>query len=286
VSKDGTKTTADQLLVDSKDGHNNLRLLGQPYATIVDKRNTLQGSVIEVFPDSQQLQIVGAGKMRGVQEDKAASTQPVATTQPKNAERPIDVAWQRGMWFDGKANTVDVSGQVVAITTDSEGAQNTARGERVRMILVDAEPTTKPSAGGAATTQATQTGRVVLEYPFPPASDYAKLVGAVAKCYGLPIPGKSYHDLRAIRLSPDGRSKPGDAGAPELQLDPNSEKYNAYVPHDYRRDGKPFGLIVWIAPEHGAALQPDWRKVLDDHSIIFIEPPKRFSTLFQSFFSP
>jgi hypothetical protein len=159
ISKDGTKTMADQLLVDSKDGHNNLRLLGQPYATIVDKRNVLQGSVIEIFPDSQQLQIVGPGKMRGVQEEKAAATQPttqLATTQPAAApERPIDVAWQRGMWFDGKANTVDVTGQVVAITMDSEGAQNTARGERMKMLLVDATPTTKPSSAGGATTQAT-----------------------------------------------------------------------------------------------------------------------------------
>jgi hypothetical protein len=123
-----------------------------------------------------------------------------------------------------------------------------------------------------ATTESTRTGRVVLEYPFPPASEYNKLVGAVAKCYGLPIPGKSYHELRTIKLSPDGRSKPADPDAPQLQLDPKTEKYNAYIPRDYEADGKPFGLIVWIAPEPGAALQPDWRKVLDEHSIIFIEP--------------
>jgi hypothetical protein len=62
------------------------------------------------------------------------------------------------MLFDGKANTVDVTGQVVAITTDSEGAQNTARGERVKMLLVDVAPTTKPSSTGVATTQATGAG--------------------------------------------------------------------------------------------------------------------------------
>jgi hypothetical protein len=149
VSKDGTRTTADQLLVDSKDGHNNLKLLGQPFATIVDKKNTLQGPIIEVFPDSQQLQIVGAGRMRGTQQDKEAGG---------GVERPIDVTWQRAMAFDGKANTVDVSGQVVAVTVDAEGAQNTARGERVKMLLADAEPTTKPSSGGGATTQAAVAG--------------------------------------------------------------------------------------------------------------------------------
>jgi hypothetical protein len=142
VSKDGTRTTADQLLVDSKDGHNNLKLLGQPYATIVDKTNTLQGPIIEIFPDSQQLQIVGPGRMKGVQQDKdAAAGTPAA--------RPIDITWQRGMSFDGRANVVDVTGQVVAVTVDAEGAKNTARSERVRMLLADAAPTTKPS--GAVT---------------------------------------------------------------------------------------------------------------------------------------
>ncbi|CAN5351981.1 hypothetical protein BH09PLA1_BH09PLA1_33610 [soil metagenome] len=124
----------------------------------------------------------------------------------------------------------------------------------------------------AATTQASRTGRIVLEYPFPPASEYNKLVGAVAKCYGLPVPGKSFHELRSLVLSPDGRVKAAAPDAPSLQLDPKTEQYNAYIPADYQRDGKPFGLMVWIAPEAGAALQPDWRAVLDDHSIIFIEP--------------
>ncbi len=157
LSKDGTKATADQLLVDSKDGKNNLKLLGQPYATIVDKKSTVAGPIIEIFPDAQRLEVVGAGKMTGVQEDKAGG-----------AERPLDVTWGRGLSFDGKANTVDVVGRVAAETTDADGARNTATGERVRMVLVDAAPpTTKPvtkpvvagaeasakpqAAGGAAT---------------------------------------------------------------------------------------------------------------------------------------
>jgi hypothetical protein len=146
ISKDGTRTTADQLLVDSKDGKNNVKLLGQPYATIVDKKNTISGPIIEIFPDAQQLQVVGAGNMKGVQEDKTGGA---------GAERPIDVTWQRGMAFDGRANVVDVTGQVVAVTTDAEGAKNTARGERMRMLLVDAAPTTRPTTRqvAAATTR-------------------------------------------------------------------------------------------------------------------------------------
>ena len=138
--------------------------------------------------------------------------------------------------------------------------------------IVSAQPTKPSSTTTAATTQSSRTGRIVLEYPFPPQSEYTRLVGAVAKCYGVPIPGKSFHELRATKLTPDGKVKPAGPDAPELQLDPKIEKYNAYFPPDYSREGKPFGLIVWIAPEQGAALQPAWRKVLDDHSIVFVEP--------------
>jgi hypothetical protein len=148
VSKDGTITLSDQLLVDSKDGHNNIKLLGQP-ATIIDKKSTLTGAVIEIFPDAQQLQIVGNGNMKGVQQEKAGEP-----------ERPIDVTWMRGMVYDGKANIVDITGQVVAVTQDAQGATNTARGERVKMLLADAAPTTRPTTQ-ESTTQATPQATVV-----------------------------------------------------------------------------------------------------------------------------
>jgi hypothetical protein len=148
ISKDGTTTYSDQLLIDSKNGHNDVKLLGQP-AKIVDKKNTLTGSVIEIFPDRQQLQIVGNGTMKGTQQEKAGE-----------AERPIDVTWNRGMVYDGKQNVVDISGQVVAVTKDAQGATNTAKGDRVRMTLADASPTTKPSK---ATTQASATQPAVTQ---------------------------------------------------------------------------------------------------------------------------
>jgi hypothetical protein len=145
VSKDGTITTSDQLLVESKDGKNNIKLLGGP-ARIVDKKSILTGPIIEIFPDAQQLQVVGGGNMKGVQQEK-----------PGDPERPIDVTWLRGMTFDGKTNVVDVTGQVVAVTQDSDGAVNTARGDRVKMLLADATPTTRPTT--RSTTQAsTQPG--------------------------------------------------------------------------------------------------------------------------------
>ena len=140
ISKDGTITTADQLLVDNKDGHNNIKLLGQPFAKIVDKKSTLTGPIIEIFPDNQQLNVVGGGNMKGVQQEKAGEP-----------ERPIDVTWIRGLAYDGKSNVVDVTGQVVAVTTDADGATNTARGERMKMLLADVQPTTRPTTQASAT---------------------------------------------------------------------------------------------------------------------------------------
>ena len=181
VGKDGTQAMADQLIVDNKDGKNILKLLGQPTATLIDKRNTLKGPTIIILPDDQKLQVVGAGTMKGYQEARAAtpttrpttapSTGPAtavagavaATTQPV-AERPIDVKWDESLFADGKANTVDVIGHVISITKDSEGATNTAKGNRMRMLLVDVAPTTRPS-----TTQPTTAPAVAAKPATAPA---------------------------------------------------------------------------------------------------------------------
>jgi len=151
VSKDGTITTSDQLLVESKDGKNNIKLLGQPFARIIDKKNILTGPIIEIFPDAQQLQVVGAGNMKGTQQEK-----------PGDPERPLNVDWIRGMTFDGKTNIVDVTGQVVAVTVDAEGATNTARGDRVRMLLADVAPTTRPSTTQPTTRPVTADGNIAI----------------------------------------------------------------------------------------------------------------------------
>lgn len=135
VSKDGTITTSDELLVENKDGKNNVKLLGEPYARIIDKQNILSGPIIEIFPDAQQLRVDGAGNMKGTQQEK-----------PGDPQRPINVTWVRSMNFDGKTNVVDVTGQVVAVTQDADGATNTARGDRVKMLLADVAPTTRPSS--------------------------------------------------------------------------------------------------------------------------------------------
>lgn len=128
-----------------------------------------------------------------------------------------------------------------------------------------ASPTTAP------TTQP-RTGRFTTSYPFPPASDYKKLVGRVARKYGLPIPGASYHDLRSIVLSPDGRTHPASPDADTLKLDPLSNEYDVYVPADYKSDDKPFGLMVWISPGERGGPRESWTDALDKRHVIFVAP--------------
>jgi hypothetical protein len=145
VTKEGARITADQLLVDNKGGQNVVKLLGQP-ARIVDEKNSLAGPIIELYSGTQRVEVFGAGAMKGVQQEKSG-----------DVPRPVDVTWVRGLIVDGKANTVDVSGQVTAVSTDEKGAVNTAKGEHVRMLLADVAPTTKPAKPSAeliATTQA------------------------------------------------------------------------------------------------------------------------------------
>jgi hypothetical protein len=142
ITKEGTKIWADQLLVDNKGGQNVVKLLGAP-AWVVDPKNTLSGPIIEIYPDAQRLEVFGAGMMKGVQQEKAGDT-----------PRPVDVTWTRGLMADGKSNAVDVSGQVVAVSKDEKGAVNTAKGEHVKMLLMDVAPTTKPATTQAAATQA------------------------------------------------------------------------------------------------------------------------------------
>ncbi|MEZ0263454.1 MAG: hypothetical protein ACAI43_01910 [Phycisphaerae bacterium] len=161
MGKDGTQAIADQLIVDNKDGKNVLKLLGQPTATLIDKKNKLTGPTIVVLPDDQRLDVFGAGSMTGVQDAKApalpgagpaapAAPQPpaaaAAIAQPA-PERPITVTWTQSLAADAKANTVDVLGGVVAVMKDADGATNTAKGNRVRMTLADAPPTTRPTDG-------------------------------------------------------------------------------------------------------------------------------------------
>ena len=123
----------------------------------------------------------------------------------------------------------------------------------------------------APTTQ-TRTGRFTSSYPFPPASDYKKLVGRVARKYGLPIPGESFHDLRSIVLTPDGHTHPPKPDADTLKLDPLANEYDVYVPADYKPGDKRFGLFVWISPGERVGLREAWVESIDKRHLIFVAP--------------
>lgn len=180
VSKDGTVALADQLLIDNKDGRNNVKLLGQPFATIIDKKNTLTGPIIEISPEEQRFEVVGGGNMKGMQQEKAGE-----------AERPMDVTWNRGLTYNGKSNVVDVTGQVVAVTIDSDGSTNTAKGDHVRMTLADA-PTTRPS-----TTQASATTKPATQ---PSRSQYAGMSAKTVK----QVQFDQNAEIMSVSLADDG----------------------------------------------------------------------------------
>jgi lipopolysaccharide export system protein LptA len=151
--KDDTEAFADTMLVDKKNGQTTVKLVGQPFAKIIQKGSTITGPVIDLSPDDQQLAVDGGGTMHGAQQDAGA-----AAVSPTT--RPIDVAWTRSLRVDGKRNVVDALGDVVAKTIDADGTVNTIQGARAQLLLVDApppatQPTTRPAAIAAATTKPT-----------------------------------------------------------------------------------------------------------------------------------
>jgi hypothetical protein len=125
----------------------------------------------------------------------------------------------------------------------------------------------------------TRTGRIVVSYPFPPGGEFSKLVLPISKRYGLPVPVKTFDELRAIELDQRGEIKPTkrtpeqDAPEPAASQPAKEEaRYGIYVPDKYDPHGAPFGLMVWISPGEGVGFQPSWREVLDKHQMIFIAP--------------
>jgi len=102
--------------------------------------------------------VVGAGTMKGYQESKARVAAPAGAPVAGAAgvDRPVEVKWDESLLADGKANTIDVIGQVVSVTKDAEGAVNTAKGNRLRMLLADVGPSTRPSATQAAKPEGAQ----------------------------------------------------------------------------------------------------------------------------------
>ncbi len=133
VMKDGTIAQADTLLVNSTESKPTVKLLGTPYATVSARQSTIQGAIIDVVPDSQQMTIDGAGAMHGVQQ------------APNGVVKPLDITWTRNVQYDGIANTIDCIGGVMAKSVDVDGTVNVASGERMKINLVSLAPATQPT---------------------------------------------------------------------------------------------------------------------------------------------
>lgn len=154
VTKDGTRATADQLLVNTVDGKARVKLLGTPSAKIVDKQSTIIGAIISLNPDSQEMTVDGEGEMHAIQQES-----------PGAAPRPMDVFWSRSLLVNGKENFCDAIGSVRAVVNNADGSQDVAKGDHVRMLLADVagpatRPTTQQAHAGPTTVPAVQPVRV------------------------------------------------------------------------------------------------------------------------------
>jgi lipopolysaccharide export system protein LptA len=130
----------DQLTADADGDDYDVKLVGQPNATVVSKDSTLNGPIINLQPKRQNVQVVGAGTMHGVQQQTAQSK---AT--------PFDVAWDSELNFNGSTNLGDAASNVVVKTISADGTVNTATGDKLTMELMDepgstTKPTTRPTA--------------------------------------------------------------------------------------------------------------------------------------------
>jgi hypothetical protein len=140
--KDSTGT-CDQLTADADaDGDDyNVKLYGQPSATVVSKQSTLTGPIINLQPKRQNVQVVGAGTMHGVQQEN-----------PNSKAAPFDIAWNSGLNFNGATNLGDASSDIVVKTISADGTINTATGDKLLIEMMD-DPTstTKPTTRRATT---------------------------------------------------------------------------------------------------------------------------------------
>jgi lipopolysaccharide export system protein LptA len=127
-----------------------MSLMGQPTARVGDKQNSVSGPIIHYNPGTKLASVIGPGSLKGTQQTLADASHPGATT------RPIEVTWKERFNLDGNANRADIRGDVHASSVSADGTINAADGDRIKMTLVDAPPTTQSSTAGASISPATQ----------------------------------------------------------------------------------------------------------------------------------
>ncbi len=133
---DGQRAAADRIEVVQQGDQPTITLLGN--ASIGDGNNILHGPHVQVLTDQQQARVIGAGSLQAMVE-----------TQAGTPPRPLTVEWSRDVVVDGKANRIDVNGDVVVTTATADGASHALTGESMLMTLADVEPDAAnvPAAG-------------------------------------------------------------------------------------------------------------------------------------------
>lgn len=125
TTAEGRVAAADQIEVAARDGGHVITLLGA--AKVSDGTSTLHGPHIQAFTQDQLVKVLGAGSLDAVREVREGET-----------PRPITAEWSRGVVVDGKANRVDVTGDVVVTTSEADGTAHAIMAERLAMHLADA----------------------------------------------------------------------------------------------------------------------------------------------------
>jgi hypothetical protein len=158
--KNDATADSDELRVSTVDGQQRVDLWGASGAMLKDgKGSWLTGPTVHLWPANNGVSVDGAGKMETIR--KASTTQPSNAAPPK----PIDVTWAKSMIMDGKANTVNVHGNVKVENIDTAG-DHTITGDDAHIDLVDSPKNTKTAtqstdSGGKQVKMLTLTGHVV-----------------------------------------------------------------------------------------------------------------------------
>lgn len=133
---------ADQLIAVPEGDDYDVKLSGQPFATVAAGDSSLAGAIIGFKPRRQELQVVGAGTLRGMLRET-----------PDAKPSPFELAWDSGLEFEGAADRAEVNGNVAFTTTSRDGSRNTASGDKLTLALMEGPK--KP--GAPATTRSAET---------------------------------------------------------------------------------------------------------------------------------
>lgn len=129
----------DQLTAVASGDDYDVKLSGQPHASLNIGQSMLTGPIINLQPGRQNVQVVGPGTFRGVD-----------GSQPQLQQRSFDVRWENGMSYEGSTGRVQVSGGVALATVADDGAAITATGSRLDMTLRRQSPSTLQIADASA----------------------------------------------------------------------------------------------------------------------------------------